>query len=177
MRVRWLMWCALFALNGSPALAQTTSVRVEVRAEAGPVAGAEVIVNGGSHKTDADGIVVVNVPAGTVEIVVVKAGFAPASASVQVQAGQQQAVAFDLTNEATIHEEVTVSAARTDKRLEDVPMRVEVLSADEIEEKVMMTPGDIVMMLNEMGAMRVQATSPSLGRPSERNRVYRPRIP
>ncbi len=26
-----------------------------------------------------------------------------------------------------------------------------------------MTPGDIVMMLNEMGGMRVQATSPSLG--------------
>src|SRR5262249_56549381 len=26
-----------------------------------------------------------------------------------------------------------------------------------------MTPGDIVMMLNEMGGLRVQATSPSLG--------------
>ena len=28
---------------------------------------------------------------------------------------------------------------------------------------MLMTPGDIVMMLNEMGGMRVQATSPSLG--------------
>ena len=26
-----------------------------------------------------------------------------------------------------------------------------------------MTPGDIVMLLNEMGGMRVQSTSPSLG--------------
>ena len=29
---------------------------------------------------------------------------------------------------------------------------------------MLMTPGDIVMMLNEMGGLRVQATSPSLGR-------------
>ena len=47
-------------------------------------------------------------------------------------------------------------------------MRVEVLGAEEIEEKVLMTPGDIVMMLNEMGGLRVQATSPSLGAASVR---------
>jgi iron complex outermembrane receptor protein len=58
---------------------------------------------------------------------------------------------------------VTVSATRIDKRVEDLPMRVEVLGANEIEEKQLMTPGDIVMMLNEMGGMRVQATSPALG--------------
>ncbi len=47
-------------------------------------------------------------------------------------------------------------------------MRVEVLDREEIEEKLLMTPGDIVMMLNEMGGMRVQATSPSLGAASVR---------
>jgi iron complex outermembrane receptor protein len=166
--MRYVLSCVVLALSGSTVLAQTASVRIEVRAEAGPVAGAEVIVNGASHRTDINGIVVVPVPTGTVEIVVVKTGFAPASASLQVQAGQQQAVVFDLTSEPTVHEEITVSATRTDKRLEDVPMRVEVLGADEIEEKVMMTPGDIVMMLNEMGGMRVQATSPSLGAASIR---------
>ena len=67
-----------------------------------------------------------------------------------------------------VEERVTVSATRTDKRLEDQPMRVEVLGRDEIEEKMLMTPGDIVMMLNEMGGMRVQATSPSLGAASVR---------
>src|SRR5688500_1690522 len=57
---------------------------------------------------------------------------------------------------------ITVEATRTGGRLEDSPLRVEVLERDEIEEKMLMTPGDIVMMLNEMGGMRVQATSPSL---------------
>jgi iron complex outermembrane receptor protein len=47
-------------------------------------------------------------------------------------------------------------------------MRVEVLDREEIEEKQLMTPGDITMMLNEMGGLRVQATSPSLGAASVR---------
>ena len=38
-----------------------------------------------------------------------------------------------------------------------------------------MTPGDIVMMLNEMGGMRVQATSPSLGAASVRMQGMRGR--
>src|SRR4029450_7588550 len=47
-------------------------------------------------------------------------------------------------------------------------MRIEVLAREEIEEKMLMTPGDIVMMLNQMGGMRVQATSPWLGAASVR---------
>ncbi len=63
---------------------------------------------------------------------------------------------------------ITVEATRTGGRLEDSPLRVEILEREEIEEKMLMTPGDIVMMLNEMGGMRVQATSPSLGAASVR---------
>ena len=42
-------------------------------------------------------------------------------------------------------------------------MRVEVLAREEVEEKMMMTPGDVAMMLNETSGLRVQTTSPSLG--------------
>ena len=66
-------------------------------------------------------------------------------------------------NPPKVEESVTVSVARTGGRLDDTPMRVEVLNREEIEEKMLMTPGDIVMMLNEMGGMRVQTTSPGLG--------------
>jgi iron complex outermembrane receptor protein len=62
-----------------------------------------------------------------------------------------------------IEEEVLVTATRTGGRIDDQPTRVEVLDREEVEEKMLMTPGDIVMMLNEMGGMRVQATSPSMG--------------
>ena len=47
-------------------------------------------------------------------------------------------------------------------------MRVEVLNREEVEEKMLMTPGDIGMVLNETGGLRVQTTSPSLGAASIR---------
>jgi iron complex outermembrane receptor protein len=166
--MRYVLWSVLLALSVTPALAQTATVRVEVRSENGPVAGADVFVNGAVQKTNARGVVTATVPPGTVEVVVVKAGFAPASASVDVRANQQQPVAIELIRGSSVEEHVTVSATRTDQRLEDVPMRVEVLNAEEIQEKVMMTPGDIVMMLNEMGGMRVASSSPSLGAASVR---------
>jgi iron complex outermembrane receptor protein len=91
-----------------------------------------------------------------------------AHAQTPATSGQTQSEQTEPQPLVTVEEHVTVSATRTDKRLEDQPMRVEVLGRDEIEEKMLMTPGDIVMMLNEMGGMRVQATSPSLGAASVR---------
>ena len=118
--------------------------------------------------TDARGEVRIDVTPGPVDLTIVKEGFAPVTTTVTVAAGQQQPVAIELEKPPTIEESVTVSATRTDKRLEDQPMRVEVLDREEIEEKQLMTPGDIVMMLNEMGGLRVQSTSPSLGAASIR---------
>src|SRR3954468_19257241 len=148
---------------------QSATIRVQVRASDKPVEDAEVIVAGTTLRTDATGTTtIINIP-GTIELTVLKPGFAPATASVQMAAGATQDVVVELQAQPTVEETVTVVAStRTDKRLEDQPMRVEVLAREEIEEKMLMTPGDIVMMLNEMGGMRVQTTSPSLGAASVR---------
>ena len=143
-------------------------LRIEVRSEAGPVRDADVVVNGTTQKTDPQGVAGFAVTPGRLEIVVVKEGFAAASASVDLAAGQQQTIVIDLNRTASVEEHVTVSATRTDRGIEDQPMRVEVVDAEEIDEKTMMTPGDVVMLLNETGGMRVQATSPSLGAASIR---------
>ncbi len=109
-----------------------------------------------------------HVPPGPVDITVVKEGFNPVTVSATATLGQPHVIPIVLERQTAIEEHVTVSATRTDKRIEDQPMRVEVLDAEEIEEKQLMTPGDVVMMLNEMGGLRVQATSPSLGAASVR---------
>lgn len=159
----------LVACLPAAVFAQLPSVlQVEVRSNGAPVSAATIVVNGESHMTDANGAVSVTVAAGSVDVTVVKDGFAPATTTIALQAGQTQRVLVDLHEAPTVEEQVIVSATRTDKRLEDQPMRVEVLDREEIEEKLLMTPGDIVMMLNEMGGMRVQATSPSLGAASVR---------
>src|SRR5262249_45482331 len=125
-------------------------------------------VNGHTGKTNAQGVAVFAVPPGPADIVVVKPGFAPASASVDIAAQQGRTVEIELNRTASVEEHVTVSATRTERGIEDQPMRVEVVDREEIDEKVMMTPGDVVMLLNETGGMRVQATSPSLGAASIR---------
>jgi iron complex outermembrane receptor protein len=148
---------------------QTATVRVHVHAAQKPVENAEVVIAGTSYRTDPAGTATVVTGAGNVDITVVKTGFVPATTSVQVGAGATQEVIVELQPQPNLEESVTVVAStRTDKRLEDQPMRVEVLAREEIEEKMLMTPGDIVMMLNEMGGMRVQTTSPSLGAASVR---------
>ena len=98
----------------------------------------------------------------------VKDGFLPATVDITVGDRALQVI-VELTAPPEVAEEVVVVATtRTGRRLDDQPTRVEVLGREEIEEKMLMTPGDIVMMLNEMGGLRVQATSPSIGAASVR---------
>ena len=144
-------------------------LHVEVRSAAGPVAGAVVAVGGMRYTTDQKGTVTIAVVPGRVSLIATGEGFAEARAVVEIVSGAQQRILVELQSEPSIEEEVTVVAStRTDARIDDVPMRVEVLGREEIEEKMLMTPGDIVMMLNEMGGMRVQATSPAIGAASVR---------
>ncbi len=161
-----VLLCCPFSIA---AQSQTGTVRVLVRAAEAPIENAEVVVAGTSHRTDTSGMATVVIGAGKVDITVVKDGFVPVTTSVQVGAGATQEVIVELRQQPSLEETITVVAStRTNKRLEDQPMRVEVLEREEIEEKMLMTPGDIVMMLNEMGGMRVQTTSPSLGAASVR---------
>jgi len=133
-----------------------------------PVGSAQILAAGKTSVTDSDGEARLDVAPGRYELTAVKEGFVPVTTTVTVAAGQLQHVSVELQKAPSLTETVTVSATRTDRGLEDQPLRVEVLDAEEIDERLMMTPGDVVMTLNEMGGMRVQATSPSLGAASIR---------
>jgi iron complex outermembrane receptor protein len=60
-------------------------------------------------------------------------------------------------------ETIIVQGTRSNRRVQDEPIRVEVINREEIEEKILMRPGNIATMLSETGGLRVQVTSPSLG--------------
>lgn len=65
--------------------------------------------------------------------------------------------------EAEEIEEIVVQSTRFGRRVEDEAIRVEVINQEEIEEKLMMRPGNIAMLLSETGGLRVQVTAPALG--------------
>lgn len=67
------------------------------------------------------------------------------------------------SGEAEEVEEIIVQATRSGRRVADEPIRVEVIDREEIEEKILMVPGNISMIVAETGGLRVQVTSPALG--------------
>jgi iron complex outermembrane receptor protein len=88
--------------------------------------------------------------------------FALAGASLAFSANAQ-APAGESAEEEEEVEEVVVQATRSGRRVQDEPIRVEVIGREEIEEKIAMRPGAIAMLLSETGGLRVQVTSPALG--------------
>lgn len=160
---------ALFVSAASAAAQEPTSrVVVEVRAEDAPLAEAAVRAGDVRGQTGADGRAVLALPAGRQVVEAEKPGYASESVAVVVRPGAAQTVTLYLEPEVEELEAIVVTSTRTGRRLEDEPTRVEVLAREEVEEKMLMTPGDIAMLLNETSGLRVQTTSPSLGGASVR---------
>jgi iron complex outermembrane receptor protein len=136
---------------------------VETRSGARPVSQVEVMAGSQAVRSDGRGQAVLQLPAGPVEVTVQRFGFISQVVRAVIVEGATTRLAVELAAVAVLEEEITVTATRTDKRIEDEPLRVEVLEREEIEEKALMTPGDIAMLLNETGGLRVQVTAPSLG--------------
>ncbi len=142
-------------------LQATSSVVVHVSAESGPIVQAEIVVHGDIVGiTDDRGEATIQIPAGETEVTVQRYGFTSRTVPFQPDASR---IDVELESESVSNEEIIVTATRNDVQIEDEPLRVEVVPRDEIDEKAVMTPGDIAMLLNETSGVRVQVTSPSLG--------------
>ena len=146
------------------------SVTVTIRTVGpdGPVEGVRVRASGVTRVTNAEGEATLRLPTGSHVIETARIGFAPAQVDLVLDATGDRTVVIQLEPMAIMTEGVVVVAGRTERRIEDVPIRVEVVSREEVEEKLLMTPGDIAMLLNETAGLRVQPTAPSLGGASVR---------
>src|SRR6058998_621640 len=136
---------------------------VQIQSDSRPVEQAQVTVGDRTVFTGATGEAAFDLPAGTVEVRVERYGFKPRTTEAVVVETGTTRVVVDIEAVAVLKEEITVTATRTETRIEDEPLRVEVLNQEEVEEKALMTPGDIAMLLNETSGLRIQVTAPSLG--------------
>ncbi len=59
--------------------------------------------------------------------------------------------------------QVTISSTRTENRIDNTPIRVEVLGLDEVNEEIGIKPGNISKLLGETSGIQVQQTSVSSG--------------
>ena len=149
--------------------AQVATLRVRVtRTDLQPIAGVLARVDSINGRTDDRGEARLTVAPGRRLLVLTRIGYARDSVELTLGAGADTLVTVTLEEQETELSSVTVSATRSERRIEDDPVRVESLGVEEVVEKLLMTPGDITMMLNETSGLRVQVTSPSLGGASVR---------
>jgi iron complex outermembrane receptor protein len=150
--------------------AQAQQRQVTVRATAGgePVEGAQVSAGTLGALTDSRGEARLRLPPGAHDLNVTRVGYASVEFRVLLRADADTTVVVVLTEEAIETEGIMVVSSRSERRIEDEPLRIEVVPREELEEKLLMTPGDISMLLNETAGLRVQPTAPSLGGASVR---------
>ncbi|HKY21098.1 MAG TPA: TonB-dependent receptor [Vicinamibacterales bacterium] len=149
-------------LAGQPSDVPGTLV-VEVFAGGSPLSGATVTIGDRALKTNVEGRAAFQLAAGEHTVAVQMPGYAPFSERITVAANPSTLVRITLEEVPGLEETVIVTATRTNTRLQDQPMRVEVIDREEIEEKALMTPGSVAMLLGETTGLRVQTTSPALG--------------
>jgi len=147
-------------LQASDSLAH---LRVRVQHDGLPLRGARVRSGTIARVTDAQGLAILDVQPGAHTVVVTQLGFRPDTTRLTLTAGQDTSFVVALQRQASEIDRIVVSATRAERVVEDTPLRVEVVDEEEVAEKVIMTPGDVAMMMNETSGLRVATTSPSLG--------------
>lgn len=150
------------------AQSDTGSVTIAVRQGDRPLAEATVRSGRLHSRTDATGLATLRLPIGVQPIIVASIGFRPESLQVLVRAGIDTTITVQLMEQAATMTPVVVTATRVSRRLEDEPVRVEVLAGEDIAEKTEMRPADLTVLLREISGVRVQPTSPALGAASIR---------
>jgi outer membrane receptor for ferrienterochelin and colicins len=122
-----------------------------------------VSISGRELLTDSSGTVAFRLAAGRYSARIERLGFGERRVPIEVRALRDTLIVVVMQEEALEEEEIVVTSTRGDRRIEDEPVKVEVVTREEVEEKLLMTPGNVSMLLNETSGIRVQETSPALG--------------
>lgn len=177
LRTRWSVAVALAAvLAGAKTGAQAPSqprVRLIVRAEERPVFDAIIRAGVASVRTDSSGTAELVLAVGPLVIRARKLGLRPDSVVLLVRQGMDTTVTIVLAPLPNSLADIVVTSTRTEERIEDVPIRVEVLAGEDIDEKSSMRPGDLTQMVAEIPGVRVQPLSSGAGGASLRVQGFR----
>ena len=127
-----------------------------------PLTGATGIIKNTSIGASADlngYLEIKNIPDGKQSIICSFIGYEKQSISVLFPFSRPDTLVILLIPEAKNLDEVTVTATRSSRSIEDIPMRIETITAGELEEKAVMQPGNIKMLLTESTGIQTQQTS------------------
>jgi outer membrane receptor for ferrienterochelin and colicins len=166
--------CAVFvgssAADAQTSPAETAPATLHVVVRSGTVASEGALVARGrvTQLTSASGAATLPLPSGAATIVTRRIGYAPDTLTLVLAAGSDTTITRQLVERVASIAPVFVSSTRSERRVEDEPLRIEVLAGEDVGEKTQMHPADLRVLLTEMSGVSVQASSPSLGGASVR---------
>lgn len=174
MRTSPLLVCALALAAASAAQGQAAPrIRFSVQGAGRPLPDAIVATGVDTVRTDTAGIAILSLDTVTRRVIVSKLGFRPDSLFVALRPDADTTIVLALEPLGIELAPVVVSIARTEQRIEDVPVRVEVLAGEDVGEKNAMRPGDLTQMVAEIPGVRVPPINPGAGGASLRIQGFR----
>lgn len=165
---RFIPFCVaitIAAVAAASAARAQTPAAVHVQALSGgmPLEGARIRAQSASALTDSAGLATLRMAPGAAVLNITKLGFVPDTVAMTLASGADTTIAVEMFPAGASLSGIVVTSTRTERRLEDEPLRIEVLAGDDVSEKNEMRPGDLRNLFREMSGVRVQATSASLG--------------
>ncbi|MBI4931550.1 MAG: TonB-dependent receptor [Bacteroidetes bacterium] len=164
MKNRFLLTYVLcfFFLAGIAQSHLTIFVKDSITKEVLPGASVMIPNTGLGGSTNANGkIFFTKVLEGKYEVKISLIGYKAKTVSVDIPI--DTLVTIFLSPEENAIEEVTVTATRTNARMEDSPMKVEVLGTEETNEENAIKPGNITGLIGDFSGIQIQQSSATSG--------------
>jgi len=136
-----------------------------------PLSGATAVIQGTTNGASADingFIEIKNIPDGKQVIVFSFIGYNQRTDTIDFPLRQTGTTEIFLTASSKEMEEVVVSATRSSRTIDDIPTRIETITASELDEKANMQPANVKMVLTESTGIQTQQTSATSGNASIR---------
>lgn len=155
---------ALFTITIATAFAQNKfKVVVKDSLTKEPLIGVTAVIKGTANGSSSDingNIEINNIPDGKQTIVISYIGYETTTLALTFPlADSLQTTNILMRSEAVEIEEVIVTTTRTNSRIEEIPIKVEVIGGEELNEKGSMKPANIAMLLSEATGVQPQQTS------------------
>lgn len=110
--------------------------------------------------SDTSGILNINnIPKGTYKIVFSSVGYQQKEMEFSFPLAQQKTFNIFLQKENGELSDIVVTTTRTNSRIEDIPIRVEVIGKDEVNEETNIKPTNVSKLLLESSSIQAQQTS------------------
>jgi iron complex outermembrane receptor protein/outer membrane receptor for ferrienterochelin and colicins len=131
-----------------------------------PVFGAIVNLKNTSFGSATDSlgrVVFFHIPNGEQVVVVNSVGFLSKEVIVDFPRQDTAVLTILLVSSSNEMEEVMVSSTRTNSRIEDLPVKVEVLGQEDMDEESTIVPGGVGSILGDLSIITIQRTNPVNG--------------